>query len=159
MKGRPDLGDLASAFVCKITVRSAFLALETDRTDRAEVVSKTAARTPLPTDAGGQDDGSYINSLTWGVSPPSLTSSGPWWRPDNNVVSSICKQKDIYLVGLVSPVEIRPTIYPQAMHMTHRGPQSGHETLLYHTARCHSILAPYILAHDASCGVARGNGD
>ena len=62
-------GDLASEFVCKITIRSAFLAIETDRTDRtdrtgmAEVVSKTAARTPLPTHAGGQDDGSYTNSL------------------------------------------------------------------------------------------------
>ena len=65
-------GDLASEFVCKITVRSAFLALETGETGEAgeagetgetEVVSKTAARTPLPTYAGGQDDGSYTNSL------------------------------------------------------------------------------------------------
>ena len=59
-------GDLASAFVCKVTVRSAFLALEageTGETGETEVVSKTAARTPLPTHAGGQDDGSYTNSL------------------------------------------------------------------------------------------------
>ena len=59
-------GDLASEFVCKITIRSAFLALEADQadlTDLAEVVSKTATRTPLPTHAGGQDDGSYTNSL------------------------------------------------------------------------------------------------
>ena len=59
-------GDLVSEFACKITVRSAFLALEagaTGETGEAEVVSKTAARTPLPTHAGGQDDGSYTNSL------------------------------------------------------------------------------------------------
>ena len=60
-------GDLANAFVCKITVRSAFLARETGEageTGETEVVhSKTAARTPLPTHAGGQDDGSYTNSL------------------------------------------------------------------------------------------------
>ena len=59
-------GDLASEFVCKITIRSAFLALEAEvagATEVAEVVSKTAARTPLPTHAGGQDDGSYTNSL------------------------------------------------------------------------------------------------
>ena len=29
----------------------------------AEVVSRTAARSPPPTRAGGQDDGSYTNSL------------------------------------------------------------------------------------------------
>ena len=62
-------GDLASEFVCKITIRSAFLELGVDRTGitgitgATEVVSKTAARTPLPTHAGGQDDGSYTNSL------------------------------------------------------------------------------------------------
>ena len=54
-------GDLASAFVCKITVRSAFLALETGEAGEAgeagetEVVSKTAARTPLPTHAMGPE--------------------------------------------------------------------------------------------------------
>ena len=31
--------------------------------DSAEVVSKTLAQTPPPTHAGGQDDGSYTNSL------------------------------------------------------------------------------------------------
>ena len=62
-------GDLASAFACNITVISAFLALEmgeageAGETGETEVVSKTAARTPLPTHAGGQDDGSYTNSL------------------------------------------------------------------------------------------------
>ena len=52
-------GNLANAFVRKNTIRSAFLALETGETGEAgatEVVSKTAARTPLPTHAGGQDD-------------------------------------------------------------------------------------------------------
>ena len=56
-------GDLASEFVCKITIRSAFLALEAGAPGAKEVVSKTATRTPLPTHAGGQDDGSYTNSL------------------------------------------------------------------------------------------------
>ena len=66
IKKQARSGDLASEFVCKITVRSAFLALEaevTGATGATEVVSKTAARTPLPTHAGGQDDGSYTNSL------------------------------------------------------------------------------------------------
>ncbi len=35
----------------------------TDATDEGEVVSSTAARTPPSTRAGGQDDGSYTNSL------------------------------------------------------------------------------------------------
>ena len=67
-------GDLASAFVCKITIRSAFLTLataatkETGDTGETEVVSKTVARTPLPTHAGGQDDGSYTNSLKPNIS-------------------------------------------------------------------------------------------
>ena len=32
-------------------------------TGATEVVSRTAARSPPPTRAGGQDDGSYTNSL------------------------------------------------------------------------------------------------
>ena len=32
-------------------------------TETTEVVSRTAARSPPPTRAGGQDDGSYTNSL------------------------------------------------------------------------------------------------
>ena len=57
---------------CIFTVRSAFLELATGATGAAgaagatgatEVVSKTVARTPPPTHAGGQDDGSYTNSL------------------------------------------------------------------------------------------------
>ena len=36
---------------------------ETDETGKVEVVSKTVARTPLATQAGGQDDNSYTNSL------------------------------------------------------------------------------------------------
>ena len=35
----------------------------TGATGGTEVVSETAARTPPPTHAGGQDDGSYTNSL------------------------------------------------------------------------------------------------
>ena len=61
-----QFGDLASAQVCIITTRSAFLELaagETGEAGETEVVSKTVARTPLPTHAGGQDDGSYTNSL------------------------------------------------------------------------------------------------
>ena len=34
--------------------------------DSTEVVSKTLAQTPPPTHAGGQDDGSYTNSLKIG---------------------------------------------------------------------------------------------
>ncbi len=52
--------------VTRIAVRSAFLELATGETGAAaetEVVSKTVARTPPPTHAGGQDDGTYTNSL------------------------------------------------------------------------------------------------
>ncbi len=35
----------------------------TGTTGGTEVVSKTVARTPPPTHAGGQDDSSYTNSL------------------------------------------------------------------------------------------------
>ena len=40
-----------------------FVTDATDATDAGEVVSSTAARTPPSTRAGGQDDGSYTNSL------------------------------------------------------------------------------------------------
>ena len=53
---QPRFGDLASVFVCKITTRSLFWALEAGATGEAEVVSKTLARTPLATHARGQDD-------------------------------------------------------------------------------------------------------
>ncbi len=52
--------------VTRIAIRSAFLELataETGATEATEVVSRTVARTPSPTHAGGQDDGSYTNSL------------------------------------------------------------------------------------------------
>ena len=51
--------ELASAFACKVKARSAFLPLETGAngaTGETKVVSKTVARTSLPTDAGDQDD-------------------------------------------------------------------------------------------------------
>ncbi len=37
--------------------------LVTAATDAAEVVARPAGQTPHPTRAGGQDDGSYTNSL------------------------------------------------------------------------------------------------
>ena len=57
---------LVSDEVTRIAVRSAFLELaagDTGATGEAEVVSKPAPQTPPPTHAGGQDDGSYTNSL------------------------------------------------------------------------------------------------
>ena len=65
------VGDLVSEDVCIFTARSAFLehATEvtevTEVTEDTEVVSKTVARSPPSTHAGGQDDGSYTNSLKW----------------------------------------------------------------------------------------------
>ena len=66
---RPGFWDLASSEVTRIAARSAFLELGTGATGAAgaaesgEVVARPAARTPHPTRAGGQDDGSYTNSL------------------------------------------------------------------------------------------------
>ena len=47
----------------RIAIRSAFLEFVTGATGETEVVSKPAPQTPPPTHAGGQDDGSYTNSL------------------------------------------------------------------------------------------------
>ena len=56
-------GNLVSADVCIFTARSAFLEHETGETGETEMVSRTLARSPPSTHAGGQDDGSYTNSL------------------------------------------------------------------------------------------------
>ena len=62
-------GDLVSHEVMRIPSRSAFLELAagaagaTGATGVTEVVSRTAAQSPPSTRAGGQDDGSYTNSL------------------------------------------------------------------------------------------------
>ena len=61
-----ETGDLVSYEVTRIAVRSAFLELAAGAagaTGATEMVSKMVARTPPPTRAGGQDDGSYTNSL------------------------------------------------------------------------------------------------
>ena len=55
--------DLASSQVTRIAATSAFLEFEAGAGGAAEVVARPAARTPPPTRAGGQDDGSYTNSL------------------------------------------------------------------------------------------------
>ena len=57
--------EVASSQVTRIVTRSAFLELEADATAATaatEVVSRSAARTPPSTRAGGQDDGS-LNKL------------------------------------------------------------------------------------------------
>ena len=59
----PGCWEVARSQVTRIAIRSAFLELAADATDAAEVVARPAARTPHPTRAGGQDDGSYTNSL------------------------------------------------------------------------------------------------
>ena len=56
-------GNLASSEVRSLRATSAFLEFAAGAAGGAEVVSRTAARTPPPTRAGGQDDGSYTNSL------------------------------------------------------------------------------------------------
>ena len=58
--------DLASSEVTRIVASWPFLELVTGAagaTGEAEMVARTAARSPPPTRAGGQDDGSYTNSL------------------------------------------------------------------------------------------------
>ena len=62
--------EVASSEVTRIAVRSAFLELApgtTGATGATGMVSRTVARTPPPTRAGGQDDGSYTNSLKLNV--------------------------------------------------------------------------------------------
>ena len=52
--------------VTTLSMKTPFLELETGQTGETgetEMVSKTVAQTPPPTHAGGQDDGSYTNSL------------------------------------------------------------------------------------------------
>ena len=51
-----------------------FLELVTGAAGASEVVARGAAQGPPPTRAGGQDDGSYTNSLKLGASP-----SYPGW--------------------------------------------------------------------------------
>ena len=72
------LGDLTSAEVLHISAKSAFLELPTATAGITEVVSKTLAQTPPPTHAGGQDDGSYTNSLK--LDPRSLNLRGESFR-------------------------------------------------------------------------------
>ena len=67
--GSPVPGEVASSKVPRIAIRSAFLELAagtTGATGVPEVVSRTVAWSPPPTHAGGQDDGSYTNSLKIG---------------------------------------------------------------------------------------------
>ena len=62
--------EVVSYEVTRIAIRSAFLELAAGAAGAAgaaEMVSKTVARTPPPTRAGGQDDGSYTNSLKIGI--------------------------------------------------------------------------------------------
>ncbi len=46
-----------------LSTKSSLLEHATGAVGTSEVVSRTAARSPPPTRAGGQDDGSYTNSL------------------------------------------------------------------------------------------------
>ena len=58
--------EVASSQVMRIAAKSVFWELVTAvtaATEAAEVVSRSVAQTPPPTHAGGQDDGSYTNSL------------------------------------------------------------------------------------------------
>ena len=64
--------EVVSYEVTRIAIRSAFLELATGATGATELVSKTVARTPPPTRAGGQDDGSYTNSLKIGINREDL---------------------------------------------------------------------------------------
>ena len=55
--------DLASSEVTRIVAFWPFLELVAGAAGKTEMASRTAARSPPPTRAGGQDDGSYTNSL------------------------------------------------------------------------------------------------
>ena len=62
-QGQARFGDLNVAQVPRGRTKYCLLEFEAEKTGEAEVVSKTLARTPPSTHAGGQDDGSYTNSL------------------------------------------------------------------------------------------------
>ena len=76
-------GDLASAEVPQIAAKSAFLELATGEAEVTEVVSKTLAQTPPSTHAGGQDDGSYTNSLKLATVTQTPSKIGPYWAKKN----------------------------------------------------------------------------
>ena len=65
--------DLASSEVTRIAARSAFWEHAAGAGEGRKVVAGPAARTPHPTCAGGQDDGSYTNSLK--LAPSILSQS------------------------------------------------------------------------------------
>ena len=72
--------EVASSQVTRIAARSVFLEHATGATGtpgQADVVARTAARAPHPTRAGGQDDGSYTNSLKLYLCMPPAAS---FWR-------------------------------------------------------------------------------
>ncbi len=74
-------GEVRARFDCKNRWFSHNLELVTGAAGAAgagEVVARPAARTPHPTRAGGQDDGSYTNSLKQG---------GFYFKEDPQVVS------------------------------------------------------------------------
>ena len=56
-------GNLIFSQVLCLSTKKRLLEHATGATGTGEVVSRTAAQTPPPTRAGGQDDGSYTNSL------------------------------------------------------------------------------------------------
>ena len=59
-------GEVRARFDCKnmwFSHNLEFVTGATGATGAGEVVARPAARTPHPTRAGGQDDGSYTNSL------------------------------------------------------------------------------------------------
>ena len=55
--------EVAEAEVRYCCLKTSFLEHAAGEAGVTEVVSKTAPQTPPPTHAGGQDDGSYTNSL------------------------------------------------------------------------------------------------
>ncbi len=67
-------------------------------TDAAEVVSRTAAPTPPSTRAGGQDDGSYTNSLKILVAALLLACLQQWREAMRD---SVCMYGCTHLMVLV----------------------------------------------------------
>ncbi len=85
----------------------------TEATEATEVVSRPAGRTPQPTRAGGQDDGSYTNSLKIVDLAKSISFVHALWdlRLKSGVYTYVCLrvQRIAYCCSSLIPCQVERT--------------------------------------------------